>query len=91
MKYVLVKWKQNNPRYPILLYSELNDARLEVRKIDVYADGHMGFADPHESTDDTGLAVVPFPELSEITKDTEFLPAEISKEEFEAVWARRRG
>ena len=45
MKYLFVRWKHPNPEDPTLLYSELNEDRWEVRKVEVYADGRLGYAD----------------------------------------------
>ena len=36
------------------------------------------------------MAIPPIPHLSEIAKDPEFEAAEIARDEFERVWARRR-
>lgn len=91
MKYILVEWKHSDGNYPVLLAAELDEQRWEVRKVDIYADGRTGFADAHESQGDTELWKVPVPELSEIAKNPEFLPKEISKEDFEAIWVRRHG
>lgn len=70
-----------------MLYSELDELRWEIRKVEVFADGHMQFASAEASTGDTRLAEKPIPALEEIAKDSQFAPAEITKEEFESVWA----
>ncbi|MFS8066109.1 MAG: DUF6881 domain-containing protein [Byssovorax sp.] len=41
----MVKWKHSNPDEPSLLYSELDEQRMQHRKIDIYPDGRWGFAD----------------------------------------------
>jgi hypothetical protein len=89
MTYIRVEWKQSNLSYPILLYSELNGDRWEVRKVEVFFDGRRGFANASESAGGTGLSKEPIPPLSEIAADPQFEPSEISQGEFERVWAER--
>ena len=54
MKYVKAKWLTASPRDPLLLYSELDDSRLEIRKIEVYRNGSAGWADRSVSMDQRG-------------------------------------
>jgi len=63
---------------------------MEVRKVEIWRDGHKGFASAIEFTPDTRLGEIPVPELPEISADPEFDPSEISQAEFEEVWMRRR-
>ncbi len=44
MKYIKVKWLHSHPDEPVLLYSELDKDRWETRKVEVFADGRIGFA-----------------------------------------------
>ncbi len=87
MKYILVKWNHLFGDEPVLLYSELDDARREVRRIEVFRDGHQDFASAAESR---GLGEIPIPELAEIAADPEFEPSEITKEQFEEMWNNRK-
>lgn len=89
MKYVKVKWRHRLPEEPVLLYSELDDARYEVRKVEVYLDRRQGYASVSESSGGTRLGEDPLPELPEIASDAQFEPEEISKHEFEEVWNLR--
>jgi hypothetical protein len=85
MDYIKVKWKHDFKEEPVLLYSELNGDRWEVRKVEVFPDGSYGYAgDGREHRSRLGL--VPVPSLTEIARDPEFEPYQISKQEFEAVW-----
>lgn len=90
MTYLRVGWKHQDPDDPVILYSELDADRGEVRKVEVFRNGRCGYASAEGSSDRTELGKVPVPELSEIAKDPHFEPVEISREEFEAVWARRQ-
>lgn len=90
MSYIKVKWIHSCPDYPVWLYSELDGERWEMRKAEVFADGHFGYASSTESGGSTRLGHDPIPTLAEIASDPQFEPVEIAKQEFEEVWARRK-
>ncbi len=90
MNYIQVKWKHVFPAEPVLMYSELDENRWEVRKVEVFPDGHRGYASTAGSFGGTRLGKEPIPPLAEIAADSQFEPAEISREEFERVWANRQ-
>jgi hypothetical protein len=92
MEYIKVKWVHAHPDEPILLYSELGKDRWETRKVEVFADGRVGFASASEATPSTKtkLSLEPLPTLHEIAADPQFQPVEITKGEFEEVWSNRR-
>ena len=85
---IKVSWKQDDSRTPILLYSELDDERWEVRKVEVFPDGSFGYADRATSRGTTFLGLEPIPALSDIAAMPEFEPVEITKDEFDAVWLK---
>ena len=89
MRYLRVQWLHSHPDEPVTLYSELDDEGREVRKVEIFGDGHIGFASATEAVGSTVLGEKPVPPLEEIAADCEFRPSTISKEDFEAVWARR--
>jgi hypothetical protein len=72
-----------------LLVSELDDHRWETRKVEIFADGSKGHAMKGQESGGTRLGLVPLPPLDEIAADPQFLPEEITEEEFEAVWRTR--
>jgi hypothetical protein len=88
MHYIKVEWFHENSRFPILLYSELNDGRWEVRKVEVFRDGSLGYASCCGSQGATILGLEPIPPLADIKSSPEFKPAEIAKDEFEEIWRR---
>jgi hypothetical protein len=92
MEYIKVKWVHSHSGEPVLLYSELDKDRWETRKVEVFADGRIGFASATEITPSTKtkLSLEPLPTLDEIASDPQFQPVEIAKDEFEAVWSNRR-
>ncbi len=48
MRYLRVQWLHSHPDEPVTLYSELDDEGWEVRKVEIFADGHIGFASKTE-------------------------------------------
>jgi hypothetical protein len=90
MKYIRVKWNHNHQDEPVLLYSELDPERWEKRKVEVFPDGRCGYASASESAGSTRLGEEPIPPPVEIASDSQFEPVEITREEFEEVWAKRK-
>jgi hypothetical protein len=90
MNYIKVKWKHSLPNEPVCLYSELDAKRWEARKVEMYRDGTCGYAGAAESGGATRLGEAPIPPLTEISCDPQFEPVEITKEEFERVWSKRK-
>lgn len=91
MKYIKVKWIHSNADEPVLLYSELDKNRWETRKVEVFADGHCDYASFTESKGTSQLGEEPVPPLTQIASDSQFEPVEITEQEFEQLWARRKG
>ena len=86
MRYICVQWLTSDRECPELLYSELDDDRYEVRKVYKYKDGSVVYADNKHFDDNVFLGDKPVPTLDEIAENREFLPNEISQQEFEKVW-----
>jgi hypothetical protein len=91
MDYLACKWHHENDGYPIELYSELDVGRWEVRKVEVFRDGRMQFADAHSSSGDTRLGLMPVPQVAEIAANPEFTPSVVDQATFEAIWQRAKG
>ena len=89
MKYIRVKWIHGNTDEPVWLYSELDDASWETRKVEVFADGFVGFASDGNEVGGAALGLTPIPSIAVIAADPQFLPTEITPEEFEAIWNQR--
>ena len=90
MRYLLVTWIHESPDDPVRLYSELDDASWEVRKVEVFRDGRLGFAGPSESSGSTFLGLEPVPPPEVIALDPQFRPEAITRAEFEPMWDRAR-
>lgn len=84
---LLVKWIHAFPLEPVCICSEMNSDRSETRKVEIYVDGRMGFSNGEKSVGGSMLSTEPLPPLQEIATDPQFVPVEISQEEFEKIWA----
>ncbi len=88
MTYLKVKWNHSFSDEPVLLYSELDRERWEVRKVEVFPSGRMGYAGPGGAIGGTQLSTEPLPSFERIAADPEFEPAVILKTEFDKIWAK---
>jgi len=90
MRYLKVTWNHDFPDEPVVLLSELDGKGFELRKVEIFADGHYGFADGADHSSSTTLAELPLPPIEEIASDPKFLPEWISRAEFESIWHKAR-
>jgi hypothetical protein len=86
--YLKVEWKHYFSDEPVLLYSELDGERWELRKVEIFPDGTVGYAGPDVSVGGTELGQEPVPSFEQIAADPQFAPIVIGAPEFEAVWAK---
>jgi hypothetical protein len=86
MEYFKASWIHDLKDQPILFYSELDNDRYEVRKIEIYKDDSFGFADTSFEFGGAALGTVSVPSIEEINSDPQFLANVITKEEFEEIW-----
>jgi hypothetical protein len=85
--YVRVSWNHNLADEPTCIYSEVEGAR-EIRKVEIFADGHLGYADALSEVGGSVLAEGPMPSPETINKKPEFHAVQISAEVFGAAWLR---
>ncbi|MFT9639724.1 DUF6881 domain-containing protein, partial [Alcaligenes phenolicus] len=86
-EFIDVQWRHHFEAEPTRLVSELDEHRMETRKLEFFRDGQVGYACAGHATCGTALGLVPVPSLSEINADPEFAGAMISSAEFEALWS----
>ncbi|HJT98022.1 MAG TPA: hypothetical protein VJ696_06870 [Rhodanobacteraceae bacterium] len=91
MEYLKVRWVHRHSSDPVLLMSELDSDRYEARKIEVFADGRMGFAGPDQASDDTVLGERPVPPMTEIATDPQFVVEAFDGRVFEDAWRAALG
>lgn len=88
MQYMKVEWIHNFSDEPYLIYGELTSALEEIRKVEVFKDGRMGYASIN------GLEYLIFSSecnwstKEEIESDPQFIVEQITKTEFEDIWER---
>ena len=87
MKYLKVRWRHQIVTEPVILLSELDDERYEVRKVEIFSDGRMGFASEREASAETILGEKPLPPDTEIASDPCFIVEPLTAEAFEIAWA----
>ncbi len=87
MRHFKVRWLHDHPSEPVLLYAEVGDGGIEVRKVDTYADGHSDYAHRTAQSGSTFLSSEPYPSLDFINAQAEFVAEQITREEFETAWS----
>ncbi|MFG2087583.1 DUF6881 domain-containing protein [Spirillospora sp. NPDC048824] len=86
--YLRVEWLHDFSEEPVEIYSEVGDDGYEIRKIEVFRDGHLQYADERREAAGTSLSETPVGTVDEIAAHSEFRPHVISEQEFERTWAR---
>ncbi|GGT62635.1 DUF6881 domain-containing protein [Actinomadura citrea] len=86
--YLRVEWVHSFSEEPVEIYSEVGDDGYEVRKIELFRDGHLQYADERHEAAGTSLSETPVGTVAEIAADEEFRPRTITGQEFEEIWAR---
>jgi hypothetical protein len=91
MKYIRLKWNHTNPDEPVWIFSEVDSNGKEVRKIECFPNGFCDVANATVSSGSARLMTLPLPDLRQLARrDPEFIPVEITPQEFEEVWVNRR-
>ena len=87
MEYIDVTWNHESKNEPIRLVSELGNERYEVRKIEFFPNGEVGYASVEKANLGTRLGEAPVPPLEEINADPQFKGKSITSAEFESLWS----
>jgi hypothetical protein len=85
---VKVRWIHELPDEPVLLYSEIDDQRTELRKVEEYRDGRLDAVNAVSHTGSMVLSATAMPSLAEINAQSEFHGEPMSEDELEQVWDR---
>ena len=86
MEYLDVQWRNAPDLEPVRLVSELDKHRQEIRKLEFFPNGTVGFATVDVSSRGTELSVTPVPTLEEINRDSQFVGSVMTAREFEELW-----
>lgn len=81
-----VVWHQSDTSEPAVIYVEIDEERMETRKVHRFADGRTERADRAHSTEMTELSYLPTPPADKIRSQEEFEYTDITPEEFEDAW-----
>lgn len=81
-----VAWKHDFVAEPVRLVSLLDRNRYEIRKLEFFRDGRVGFADEKSATLGTQLGLQAVPALTEINTDPQFEAHELTLQSFETLW-----
>lgn len=90
-RHMQVRWLHSSPNDPIELWSEVDARREEIRKVELWADGRVGYAFGEVEAGGTRLGDGPIPSLDKIAADPEFEPQAVSQSDFEECWATHVG
>lgn len=82
-----VVWKHDFEAEPVRLLSVLDSDRYEIRKLEFFRDGRVGFADGERTASGTQLGLLPVPVLTAINADPQFQARETTMEEFNTLWS----
>lgn len=86
MQFLKIEWNHEIVDEPYIIYAELDDVGYEIRKIEIYKNGRIGYATQSSEFGGSILSEHPYPTVEEIAANAEFIPEQISKEEFESIW-----
>ncbi|MFE9324143.1 DUF6881 domain-containing protein [Nocardia sp. NPDC052278] len=90
MRYVKVTWDHDFEDEPVAYFHEVDVDDWETRRVQVYRDGRMEWADRSNETAAAGVAEIPIAPIEEIAAQPEFAAEEISRDQFERAWSRAR-
>ncbi|WP_067468308.1 DUF6881 domain-containing protein [Nocardia amamiensis] len=91
MWYLKAQWHHNFTDEPVEMFSEIGDDGFEVRKVEIFSDGRMDWADAGRGTGTTTLSRMPIPMVDEINEQVEYSALAVDAREFETVWLRALG
>lgn len=84
--YIYSKWRNSPIGSPSEFYSELDAQRYEIRKVEIFKNGKIGYASKSGTACGTRLGIIPVPSTAEIKAQSEFDIKPISKDKFEEKW-----
>jgi hypothetical protein len=73
VSWIRVEWG-SGPDEPVVLHSALNVERFEIRKLEEFRDGQVGFAERFARTTSTRLGLAPNPMSSRSTRTRSSVP-----------------
>jgi hypothetical protein len=90
MIYLKVHWSHDSEKQPVAFYCEMERDRMEIRKVELFADGSFGYANEKRSSGNTTLDALPMPTIAELSASPNHEAHEITREEFDEIWSLAR-
>ena len=84
--YFACEWHHESPDDPVLLYEELDDDRMELRKVEEFRDGRRLRSDRIDPDCLPTLSWVEIPPLEKIDAGPEFKVLPLTADGFQSVW-----
>jgi len=85
--YIHVLWHHDHSEEPVEIISEIVSG-VETRKIEIYRDGRIGFADSNRAVGGSILSEGSMPSLTEINAQAECSGEGISEAAFTKLWSQ---
>ena len=86
MRYIDLEWIHDFQDEPVRLISEVGHKNYELRKLEIYRDGSVGFATDNIEYGVARLGTSEIPTIDEINAQKEFNGCEIDKHDFDLLW-----
>lgn len=86
MQYSKLIWKHCEYDLPVEILSEYDSVGWETRKVEVFADGSLGFAGPQSYSGSTRLSLIQRPADADVVNDNEYRIEPLSAADFERGW-----
>lgn len=81
-----VVWSHDFADEPVELFSEIGPDGYERRKVELFSDGRLGWADEKNEVGRTGLGQLPITSVDEINAQREFQASTITAARFNHMW-----
>lgn len=88
MRYICIEFETYEDRVPQTIYSEIDDLGYEVRKIEIYFDGTVGYASYEREVGKTLLADQMIPTVDDINIEKDVRAIHLTNKEFESLWLK---
>ncbi|WP_270166694.1 DUF6881 domain-containing protein [Paenibacillus sp. SYP-B4298] len=88
MKYIKMKIIEVELRIPKIIYLEVTDDGVELRKVQFYLDGTVGFASEELEYERTRLSGQYLPSVEELNEACYFIASYTTPHEFEQLWRK---
>lgn len=89
-RYLKIDWKNGAPADPATYFCEIDDEGWELRRVEIFQNGKMAYADRQLAVGCEGLGLAQVPSLSKIRQDPEIEAWEISENDFDFMWEKAK-